>query len=145
MSTPEPFTISTITTTATGVTMSTVTSNRSEHIAAAAAWAGRMLKNTGRAAVQLTPGDATRYDVVVTLVDSLWIGSSGVDAAMQGAVVTLANFNTSCYWSGTYMTPQYAADKLGNGSRVTGSVMAEFLNGLAEHVPADLLRRSNLG
>lgn len=118
----------------------TLTGISAEHITSAAQWAAMSLRKHGIAHVELTPGDATRYEVIVTLSESMWGKGSEVPNRM-GMIVSIPNFGTSYYWPVLgYTSASYATEKWGKGNFHTGSVIAMFLNDLAPLLPIDLVR-----
>jgi hypothetical protein len=98
-----------------------------DHIVNAAATAADVLAERGYAIVELTPGDATRYEIVIA------------KRGGRGFIVSLASFNGRSYpWDGQPVHPSYVTGKWTNptsaGSEWTGVVLAYFLNRLAERL-----------
>ena len=106
-----------------------------EHIQKGAAWAAYRLHMHGVAAVDLTPGDATCYQFVLTHVQR-W-AADDVRPARDYLVVLANDFGRAHGWAGHGgIVPSYAAAKWTTDPHHvwTGVVVAEFLNAVAAHM-----------
>lgn len=108
-----------------------------EHIEAAAAWAAQRLAQSSCAVVHLTPGDATRYEVVVIASQNYYAAEGERHDLVKDYLVVLANdFGRAYPWSGQEVHATYAASKWAHDGRLwTGVVMAQFLNALWAQLP----------
>jgi hypothetical protein len=108
------------------------------HVAAAGEWAAGQLRSEHLARVHLTPGDMTRYDIVVVGPWREWWASAEPWGLGSEYWVALINCEGHGYpWNRQWVHPSYAAEKWTcprqpAGTRAhTGEVMAAFLNALA--------------
>lgn len=111
-----------------------------DHIALLAGAVASKIAGDGWAAVELCPGDMTRYHVIVTPNEAMREepeGDATWDVIGRGWIVTLANCSgRSWQWDGSgglhpsYVTNAWTTD----GHLWTGVVLAEFLNRLAEQL-----------
>lgn len=110
------------------------------HIEDMARVAGRQLSSSGMgyAEVILTPGDATRYPIIVMGAGRLASeGQGNVVVQREYLVILASTFGLAYPWTGHSVHPDYADIKwcqrhAQNGW--TGEVMARFLSALAVHV-----------
>jgi hypothetical protein len=106
-----------------------------EHIADAATVAATALRYVGHARIELTPGDMTRYPIVIVVPGKRWSRNGLADVADYD--VALQHSAGHCYpWNpaNVYVSPGYAAEKWTTNQIHTGVVMSEFLNALAREL-----------
>lgn len=110
-------------------------------VASAADWAAKELHYQGHAVVNLEPGDATRYRIVIIAAGALaYIGNQRETrdhaAPLRHYLVCLAtNFGSSYEWDGTPVDPGYAGSKWAvRFEHHTGVVMSAFLTSLSHHL-----------
>lgn len=96
-----------------------------DEIQSAAVEMADRLREGGGWHIQLTPGDATAYQIAVVR-RMIWRGSFTQDGWM------VANQFAGLYpWMGQPVHEDYAVEKWGAGNQWTGVVMAEFLTRLS--------------
>jgi hypothetical protein len=108
-----------------------------EHITRAANWTALELREHRVARVILTPGDMTRYPILIASPWWEWIERRDRTTSTQLGhdywVALLDHAVGAGYpWNGQEVHPLYAAEKWGRFDLPTGHVMAGFLNALAE-------------
>jgi len=105
------------------------------HIDAAAKWAARMLVETGSARVELTPGDMTRYRVMVGGFGLVWTRDGTQNQQEYWVSLLGAAFGGYPWNLDFHVDAGYAAEKWSSDSNPwTGAVVAAFLNALRAHL-----------
>lgn len=108
-----------------------------DHIRRAAAFAAQELHSGYAAGVDLTPGDATRYQIVVSR-PLVWT-ADGLHRPKNYAVSVICGGSAAYPWSGAPVDASYAASKWTQEGHIwTGVVVAEFLNALADAIAGEL-------
>lgn len=102
-------------------------------IESAARTAVRSLELTGNAFVDLSPGDSTRYRIVLVDLHSVEGHSSAVDELGGTLLVTLPDPQRRAAIFGQWLqTPEYVTEHLELSSPWTGTVVACLLTLIAE-------------
>lgn len=101
----------------------------------AARWAAARLRILDHAVVNLEPGDATRYVIMITAPQSTW-DTDGPTHEREYLVAT--SFGPVYPWAAVKLDWSYVHAKwVANENRWTAVVITEFLNTLASHLPTD--------
>lgn len=101
------------------------------HIHAAADWAARRFRDGLTVAhVELTPGDGTRYQIVISRA-YVWKSTAERPKIARDYMVNVIGLGGSYPWAGGQVRADYAGAKWGNDNRWTAVVVTEFLNHFA--------------
>lgn len=102
-----------------------------DHIAEAAIHAGHALNSAGVAVLELTPGDSTRYDIVIARTP-VW-SHRGIEPPRNYMFST--SFGPVYPWRGNRMHFDYVLEKwVANKNLWTAVVLATFMTALAERL-----------
>jgi hypothetical protein len=103
-----------------------------EHIEAAGQWTAHALDTTGHARLTLTPGDMTRYDIIIVGHGAHWqrVGADDVGQEVQagGYRVAVGGGTVYTWTANAALHPSYVQSHWGGISEWTAAVLCAFLN-----------------
>jgi len=102
-----------------------------DHIRMAAVWSAWSLRDHGVARVELTPGDHTEYQILVTAPGPKWVNGDERMGHVHYAVALYGYRLGDIYpWAGQEVHWTFAEEKWCRGNRCAAEVMARYLNAL---------------